>query len=54
MVLKRMTVALVKTLKDEVRFPLDSEMEELKNTLMQNHGFHNCVCVVDGTEVQIS
>ena len=45
---------LAKTLKDEVRFPSDNELEDLKNTPMQNHGFFDCVCVVDSTEVQIS
>ena len=53
-VLKWTTVTLVKTLKDEVRYPSDNEMEDLKNTPMQNHGFLDCVCVVDGSEIQIS
>ena len=53
-VLKRTTIALVKTLKDEVRFPSDNELEDLKNTPMQNHSFLDCICVIDGTEVQIS
>ena len=53
-VLKRTTVALAKTLKEEVRFPTDEEMEELKHTTMQNHAFSNCVCIVDGSEIQIS
>ena len=53
-VLKQTTIVLTKTLKDEVRFPSDNELEDLKNTPMQNHGFLDCVCVADGTEVQIS
>lgn len=53
-VLKRTTVALAKTLKEEIKFPSDNEMEELKHTTIQNHGFSDCVCVVDGTEIEIS
>ena len=49
-----MTVTLAKTLRDEIQFPSDNEMEELKYTPMQNHGFPDCVCVIDGTEIQIS
>ena len=45
---------LAKTLKDEIKFPSDDEMEELKNTSMQNFGFLDCVCVVDSSEIQIS
>jgi hypothetical protein len=29
-------------------------MKELKRTTIQNHGFSDCVCVVDGTEIEIS
>ena len=53
-VLKRTIIALAKTLKEEVKFPSDVEMEGLKNTPMQNHTFPDCVCVVDGTEIRIS
>lgn len=53
-ILKRTTVALAKTLANEIRFPSDQEMEDLQNTEFQNLGFCNCVCVVDGTEIQIS
>ena len=53
-VLKRTTVALAKTLKEEVKFPSDTEMENLKEASFQNFAFRDCVCVIDGTEIQIS
>ncbi len=49
-VLKRTTVAL----KEEVKFPSDTEMENLKEASFQNFAFRDCVCIINSTEVQIS
>lgn len=53
-ILKRTTVAMAKTLENEIQFPSDEEMEGYRYTAFQNFGFAECVCVVDGTEIQIS
>ena len=53
-ILKRTTVAMAKTLQNEIRFPPDEEMNKLQNTEFQNLGFSRCVSVVDGTEISIS
>ena len=53
-ILKRTSVALAKTLENDIRFPSDEEMDELRDTEFQNLGFSECVCVVDGTEIRIS
>ena len=44
----------MKTLENDIRFPSDEEMDELCDTEFQNLGFSQCVCIVDGTEIQIS
>jgi hypothetical protein len=49
-----MTVALARTLENEIHFPSDEEMEKLQKTKFQNLGFLWCMCTVDGTEIQIS
>lgn len=53
-ILKRTTVALAKLLANDIQFPADDAMEDLQDTQFQNLGFSRCVCVVDGTEIQIS
>jgi hypothetical protein len=50
-ILKRTTVAMTQVLKNEIKFPLDDEMESLQYTHFQNHNFAECVCIVDGTEI---
>jgi hypothetical protein len=47
-VLKRTTVTVAKTLKEEVKFPSDTEMENLKEASFQNFAFCDCVCIIDG------
>jgi hypothetical protein len=53
-VLKRTTVTLANMLKEEIKFPSDTEMENLKRASFQNLAFCDCVCVINGTKVQIS
>lgn len=52
--LKRTISALARVMKGEIQFPSDSEMESLRYTFFQPNGLARCVCVVDGTEIQIS
>lgn len=53
-ILKRTITALSKTMEGEIKFPSDNEMASLMYTYAQNDGFATSVCVVDGTEIQIS
>ena len=53
-ILKRMTVTLNQVLKDEVKWPTDEELDSLTDGLLQNEGFCDAVCVVDGSEIRIS
>ena len=49
-----MTVTLNQVLKDEVKWPTDEELDSLTDGLLQNEGFCDAVCVVDGSEIHIS
>lgn len=53
-VLKRTITALARTMKGEIKFPSDDEMVSLRYTFFQPNGLARCVCIVDGTEIQIS
>ena len=41
-------------LKDEIKWSSDEELESLTSGLLQNDGFLDAVCVVDGSEIKIS
>ena len=41
-------------LENDIQWPSDDEMNNLCDSEFQNLGFSRCVCVIDGTEIQIS
>ena len=49
-----MTTSISKKLKDEIKWPSDEELESLTSGLLQNDDFLDAVCVVDGSEIEIS
>src|SRR5690606_11048716 len=55
-IIKRTLTAMAQVLEKEVKWPSDSEFEDMRNnfTFFQNFGFEDCLCVVDGTEIRVS
>ena len=53
-ILKQTTQAMAKTLKEEVKWPSNQELDAHTCSFIQNDGFSDAVCVVDGSEIQNS
>ena len=53
-IIKRTTRALKKTLEKEIQWPSNAELESQTYSFLQNDGFYDAVCIVDGTEIKIS
>ena len=53
-ILKRTTFAMATALAQEIKWPSDEELTAQTYSFLQNDGFYDAVCVVDGTEIKIS
>jgi len=53
-IMKRTTRAMAIALRSDIKWPTDDELEAQTYSFLQNDGFYDLVCVVDGTEIKIS